>query len=950
MGVAQGFPHVVAACFAYGSSVMSQLDVLHRHGLWPVHGIRRLAAIAILSAGGVLPVAAGAADLVVQNGDVQKNNAPASYGSAFVSGTDAVTGSPSTYTANAPLTLTDGFSSYLVVTDSGVFNANASVSAEYGAVQVFGGQLNLASGTLSAWTIALDGQNAVSRTGGAYATVTGLTLANGATLDYTAADSIGTGANVMVSTGARLTLGTTLALTDYASQINLSGSGALDTQGNDFKTSSLSLDNAAALGFANGSEIRDYLTVNYGCQLELQKDLSMAPFSTMQLRGPDALVTNGYTFTTANLQLSGGVDVTLGAGGGVTDSVDIGSASTLRLKEDLSLTGGLTLQGGGGGGGFGFPPSAASSFVTNGHNYSVGSLVLGNGQSLAFGGASSIADSLYVNGGSTFVLEKDLAMNGLLDLSGSNPLVKNGHHVSAASLSLSGSAAMTYAAGDSITSSVTVGGNALPGPFVPRAPGGSLTLEQDLALTGALELTGSGALVTNGHNYSAGSLTLGGSTSLAYGPGDSITTSINVTNGSSLVLGKSLSLSNGLVLSGSNALVRNGNAVVAGAIALQNAAFTYGGGDSVTIDVNLGANSSFTLNKDLSVDAMEILGSGVFNANSHHYSVNQMIVEGGGGVGPQVAYTAGDSIGTLNLYGLGGATSLTASGSLTLQSLGVDNGGTLTAFAPVNVQSPSSYGITIYDGGKVQLENFTNVWSGGSWGLKWSGDHTTELQSYVIQEKVAFPGDYNDLTVAYDVSTDATYVSLANSFARIPLADDGSLAGLSLSSGTGDAATTASFAAGMASGTGGTVTWSFGSGGVLSVHGLDGVPQVLEMSYDPAGLSLADEQGLFLAWFDPVAGRWVNAVLGNHGTNPVSMSSPFQGSWASYAATKPGVPLTDLLGAYGVDTATHMVWAAINHNSDFSVPVPVPEPTAAALAAAGLAAAAFVRRTGRRRG
>lgn len=924
---------------------MTRPDAWHHHGPSAVRRPCRLATIAILGVGCLLGVAAGAADLVVQDGDVQSNDTPATYDTVTVFGTNALTGDPSTYTADAPLTLSGNGGSVLSVYDSGVFNANANVTAADGSVQVSdGGRLNLGSGTLSAVSISLSGPNAVSRAGGAYLTLSFLGVTDGATLGYTAADTIGPSATVTVSTGGRLTLGATLSLTDYASQMNISGSGALDTQGNDYKTSYLTLSNTAALAFAGDSEIRDQLTVGYGSQLQLQTNLVMQPFSTMQLSGSNALVTNGHSFSTANLQLSGGADVTLGGGGSVTDSVDVGAASTFRLEQNLSLTGGLTLQPGRPGS-FLFPPTPPSTFVTNGYDYSIGSLSLGNGQSLTFGGSSAIATTLSVSGSSTFVLDKDLSLTGAMTLSGTNPLVKNGHHVSASSLSLSGSAIMTYAAGDSITSSVTVGGNALPGPFAPRTSGGSLTLEQDLTLTGALQLTGSGALVTNGHNYSAASLTLGGTISLAYNSGDSITTSISVAKGSSLVLGKDLSLANGLSLSGSGALVRNGHSVVAGSLALRDVAFAYGGGDSVTTDVNLGSNTSLTLNKNLTVDSMEIQGNGVLNANGHHYSVNQMWLQGGGGVGPQVAYTAGDSIGTLALYGLGGATGLTASGSLSLQGLTIDNGGTLTAYAPVTLQSSPSYSLTIYNGGKVQLENFTNVWSGGSWGLKWAGNHTADLQSYVIQEKIAYAGDYNNLHVAYDVNSDATYVSLANSFARVPLADGGSLAGLSLSSGTGGGASTASFAAGTASGTGGTVTWAFGSGGVLSVHGLDGVAQVLQMSYDPTGLSLADQQGLALAWLDPTTGQWVNAVLGNHGTNPVTMSSPWQGSWASYVATRPGAALTDLLGAYGVDTTTHMVWAAINHNSDFSVPVPVPEPTTAALAVAGLAAVALARRT-----
>ncbi|MBI1370450.1 MAG: hypothetical protein GC162_17580 [Planctomycetes bacterium] len=127
-------------------------------------------------------------------------------------------------------------------------------------------------------------------------------------------------------------------------------------------------------------------------------------------------------------------------------------------------------------------------------------------------------------------------------------------------------------------------------------------------------------------------------------------------------------------------------------------------------------------------------------------------------------------------------------------------------------------------------------------------------------------------------------------------------------------------------------TWPILISDVADVSGNHGDVFVLEMSYDPT--LIADEAGfaasglLYLGWLD--GADWVSAISGNIGANTANPSFiNFQGSWAAS-----GAGLT--LGANGVDTATHTVWAVVDHNSEFAA-IMIPEPTTlVSIAVAGM--------------
>jgi len=109
-------------------------------------------------------------------------------------------------------------------------------------------------------------------------------------------------------------------------------------------------------------------------------------------------------------------------------------------------------------------------------------------------------------------------------------------------------------------------------------------------------------------------------------------------------------------------------------------------------------------------------------------------------------------------------------------------------------------------------------------------------------------------------------------------------------------------------------------------------PFALQMTYDAALLSNESAQAasgaLSLAWFDPNTGFWENAITGDifgaDDTNNAALTEQnFHGSFAAFQAEF-GTNLTSYIGAWGVDTTQHDVWAVIDHNSQFAV---VPEPS-----------------------
>lgn len=117
---------------------------------------------------------------------------------------------------------------------------------------------------------------------------------------------------------------------------------------------------------------------------------------------------------------------------------------------------------------------------------------------------------------------------------------------------------------------------------------------------------------------------------------------------------------------------------------------------------------------------------------------------------------------------------------------------------------------------------------------------------------------------------------------------------------------------------------------------------VLKLSYDPAlAVSLfGNELNAVLLWRNPATGLFENSVNGN--SDGGATQQHYVGAYLD--------PEQYQLGNYGVDPVNHVVWAVIDHNSEFAVGTAVPEPATRALALASLGVIASARRIRRKLG
>jgi hypothetical protein len=132
---------------------------------------------------------------------------------------------------------------------------------------------------------------------------------------------------------------------------------------------------------------------------------------------------------------------------------------------------------------------------------------------------------------------------------------------------------------------------------------------------------------------------------------------------------------------------------------------------------------------------------------------------------------------------------------------------------------------------------------------------------------------------------------------------------------------------------------------------------VMEMSFDPTNWAVASHLAQLEAagkiyLVSDSSGSWHNAVLDNTLPAGSSVQQNFQGSYQAYLAFESNPALASQLGSWGVGldptTGQDVVWAVLNHASDFAV---VPEPATMAfllLGGLGMTTAALRRRAAKR--
>jgi hypothetical protein len=103
---------------------------------------------------------------------------------------------------------------------------------------------------------------------------------------------------------------------------------------------------------------------------------------------------------------------------------------------------------------------------------------------------------------------------------------------------------------------------------------------------------------------------------------------------------------------------------------------------------------------------------------------------------------------------------------------------------------------------------------------------------------------------------------------------------------------------------------------------------VLQVGFDVASVAAAGlmDADLHMEWLDPATNTYTDAYMGNSdgGAHHQFFNAAYDGA------------TMDQLGNYGVDTVNHVLWAVVDHNSQFVVGAAVPEPSAGAVVIAGL--------------
>ena len=603
--------------------------------------------------------------IVVSGGAVQSNSTPTTYDSLQVYGTDG-SSNPSTYNADASLTLAGILSAY----DSGVFNANANVSVGASAGSRSGGVINLNAGTLTATQgLSFDGVGSVTQTAGNYSTDY-LSLSSGAALGYGTGDAIAN--SVSVSGGSTLTLDQNLTLSGY---LNLDNGGSISRTTETISALSFDVSNATLNLIAGDTFNPSYSnSVRYGAVVNAPAGTSLGYLTVQGTNG------NGDR---ATFNVNGDVTVNQSASA-YSDGVINLIAGTLSAQS-LSF-------------------DAAGSVTQAAGSYSTNSLNLSNGAALGYGTGDTITGSVTLYSGAALTLAKDLSITGGLTINGaSTSLVPAGQNYSISDLNLANGAALTYGSGDAIANSVSVSG------------GSTLTLDQNLTLSGYLNLDNGGSISRTTETISALSFDVSNAT-------------LNLIAGDTFNPSYSNSVRYGAVV----------NAPAGTSLGYLTVQGTNGNGDRATFNVN----GDVTVNQSASA-----YSDGVINLIAGTLSAPSLVLGGVGSVGQSGGHY---DVTNLSLYG--GATLAFGIGD-SIDSLSImDAGSRLDGLAPLTLTS-----LSLTNGGILYLGAFTGTGVISNWGLRMAGDDKSFLENLIFAGLIT--DGPSPLQVIFDPVSNMTYVT-----------------------------------------------------------------------------------------------------------------------------------------------------------------------------------------------
>ncbi len=628
-----------------------------------------------------------AQDIVVSGGAVQSNSSPATYHTLVVSGTDG-SGNPSTYNADAPLTLYN-----LLAKNSGVFNANADVSLD-NASAYDTGIINLNTGTLSAFRgLSFSGVDSVTRSAGNYST-NSLSLWDGATLGYGSGDSITS--SVYIASGAALTLAKDLNLSGYITVED--AATTLTLAGHALSVDALLVSRNATVTLDQNLTFSYLELVNGGSITRTSETISALRFTvdnaTFDLLAGDTFSPGQYSYVQNGAIVNAPAGTSLGSlivsgtnGNGDRATFNVNGDATVNGSAQAYSYGVINLNTGTLSASQGLSFDGVGSVTRSAGNYSTIGLTLSNGASLGYDAGDTITSSVSLASGATLTLAKDLNIIGGITVDGAaTSLISTGQAISAGTLSVDNSAAVT--------------------------------LDQNLTLSGYLDLTNGGSITRTSQTISALAFSVDNAT-------------FDLLAGDTFSPGSSSYVLDGAIV----------NAPAGTSIGSLSVSGTNGNGDRATFNVNgnVTVNGAAVALPDsvinliagtLSAPSLSFSGAGSAGQSGGNYDVTNLFLDGGA----TIAFDLGDSIDFLTVDGAGSL--LYELVPLTLSSLSLSNGGVL------------------------YLGAFTGTGAIADWGLRITGNDTSYLQGLIGGGLLT--AGLSPLSVIFDAGSNMTYVTLVS--------------------------------------------------------------------------------------------------------------------------------------------------------------------------------------------